>query len=68
MKLCRYKDNDQSKYMTIDNTPVDVAMTKEKMVHCFIYILRKKENIIKTRKKVCIFKMILKLLLHGDIF
>ena len=54
MKLCRYKGNDQTKYMTIDDTPVDVAMTKEKIVNCcFIYILRKKENSIKTRKKVC---------------
>ena len=56
MKLCRYKDNDQTKYMTIDNTPVDVAMTKEKIVNClFFYILRQRENIIKTRKKVCAF-------------
>ena len=45
MKLCHYKDNDQSKYMTIENTPVGVAMIKEKIVDCFIYILRKKENI-----------------------
>ena len=40
---------------TVDDTPVDVAMTKKKMVNCFIYILRKKKDIIKARKKVCAF-------------
>ena len=55
MKLCRYEDNDQSKYVTIDDTPVDIAMTKKKIVNCFIYILRKKGNIIKTRKIICAF-------------
>ena len=53
MKLCRYNDNDQSKYMTIEDAdePVDVAMTEEKIVNCFIYILREDKNIIKKYRK-----------------
>ena len=41
--------------MATEDAPVNDAITKEKIVNCFIYILRKKENIIKTHKKVCAF-------------